>query len=230
VSGYTSFALTRYARYIHLTQPVTTINHIFLTGCCSPLLDALNATYVYTPAGVELQNAGAMQLLYDGRVRIYRNDAALPRAWVVHQVATAAPGDLDAVADRLRAPDFVPAREAIVETDRALPPTDDAGAFPSRAEIRRYEPEAVVVDAELSHDGLLVLSDAMYPGWTATVDGQPVPIHYTNLFMRGVFLAPGRHRVEFAYRSSTFRIAVAVTVATILLVIVAGAVRRRRAG
>ena len=106
VSGYTSFALKRYARYIHLTQPFTTINHIFLTDCCSPLLDALNARYIYTPAGVQLQNADALRLIYDGRVKIYENAAALPRAWIVHRIATAAADDLDGVAERLRGANF----------------------------------------------------------------------------------------------------------------------------
>jgi hypothetical protein len=229
VSGYSSWALKRYARYIHLTQPVTTINHIFLTECCSPLLDALNATYVYTPAGVELQNAEHLQLLYDGPVKIYENRAAFPRAWVVHHVVSAPPGDLDAVADRLLAPGFAPAREAVVETDRTFPESDALTEQSARAEIVRYEPEAVVIETDLPRDGLLILSDAMYPGWRAYVDDQPVPIYYTNLFMRGVFVGPGAHRVTFVYRSGTFLLAVAVSVSTILLVIGAMALSSGRA-
>jgi hypothetical protein len=228
VSGYSSFALTRYARYIHLTQPFTTINHIFLTECCSPLLDALNARYIYTPAGVQLQNADALRLIYDGGVKIYENASALPRAWIVHRIATAAADDLDGVGERLRAANFRPAAEAVVETERTLPEIADADAVQSHADIRSYEPQTVVVDAELPHAGLLVLSDTMYPGWQAYVDDRPAPIYYTNLFMRGVFLEPGAHRVRFVYRPRVLWLGAAVSVATLVVVIGALVIHRRR--
>jgi hypothetical protein len=49
--------------------------------------------------------------------------------------------------------------------------------------------------------GFLVLTDAMLPGWTATLNGKPVPIHA----MDGVFRAiriddAGVHDVTFSYR------------------------------
>lgn len=228
VSGYTSWALKRFARYIHLTQPVTTINHIFLTRCCSPLLNALNAKYIYTPDGVALENADQLDLIYDGPVKIYDNRAALPRAWVVHRVLSAPPEDLDAVADHLAAPGFSPAIEAVVEGGRELPGSDDGGAPPPYAEIVRYEPERVVVEVRLARDGLLVLSETMYPGWTARVDEQAAPIYYTNLFMRGVFLQPGEHRVDFVYRSTMLPVALAVSVATVVLVMGAAVILRGR--
>lgn len=218
VSGYTPWALSRYARYIHLTQPVTTINHIFLTDCCSPLLNALNAKYIYAPAGVELNNSAALELIYDGSVKIYDNKAALPRAWVVHRVMSAPPGSVTDVETRLLAPGFDPALEAVVEGDREFPASDAVRAEHSRALVVLYEPQRVVVEATLSQPGLLILSDAMYPGWTARVDGQTVPIYYTDLFMRGVFLEPGEHQVEFVYRSRLFSVALAVTVATVVVV------------
>jgi hypothetical protein len=226
VSGYTSWALQRYSLYIHLTQPVTSINHVFLNECCPPLLNAVNAKYIYTPAGVELKNSEALDVIYDGSVKIYDNKAALPRAWVVDRVMAVRAGDLLEVMKRLVAPSFDPGREAVVEADRELPASDAARGQSSRAEIVRYEPERVVVDTALSADGLLILSDAMYPGWTARVDDRPAPIYYTNLFMRGVFLGPGEHRVEFVYRSTLFRVALAVSVATVVLVLAAALIRR----
>jgi Bacterial membrane protein YfhO len=228
VSGYSSWALSRYARYIHLTQPVTTINHIFLTGCCSPLLNALNAKYVYTPDGVELANEEALELIYDGSVKIYDNRAALPRAWVVHRVTSAPRGGVDEVAARLLAPGFDPALQAVVEGDRELPARDVVAPPRSRADIVRYEPERVAIETTLSENGLLVLSDAMYPGWTAQADGQAVPIYYTNLFMRGVFLGRGVHRVEFVYRPWIVHVGLVISVATVVFVIGAVVMSRGR--
>ena len=219
VSGYTPWALNRYGMYVHLMQPVTTINHVFLNECCPPLLNAVNAKYIYTPAGVALKNSEALDLIYDGSVKIYDNRAALPRAWVVHRVTAAPPGRLSDVMQRLGAPDFDPAREAVVEAEREVPARDAASVPPPRAEIVRYEPERVVIEAALSQDGLLVLSDAMYPGWTVRVDERPAPIYYTNLFMRGVALGAGTHRVEFVYSSRMFTLGLAVSIATVVLMI-----------
>jgi hypothetical protein len=219
LSGYSSWVLKRYAMYIRLTQPDITLNNLYLTKCCSPLLDILNARYIYTPPREPLVNADALELIYDGSVKIYENKAAFPRAWIVHQITSIPFSALDLAQEYLLNPAFAPALEAVVETDRNLPAPDSPTAQPTRADITLYEPEHVVIQAELSQAGLLILSDNMYPGWKAYVDGEQVPIYYTNLFMRGVFLDPGIHQVEFVYRSELFLVGVAVTAVTLFFII-----------
>lgn len=214
ISGYSSWALKRYVMYVHLTQPEITINHIYLSNCCSPLLNALNARYVYTPAGIALQDSQTLDLIYDGPVKIYENAAALPRAWIVHRTILVAPGDLEAAKAQLLKPDFSPASAAVVESDRLLDLGHEAEATTSAA-VTLYSPEKVIVEATLSQEGLLVISDAMYPGWKAFVDGKETPIYYTNLFMRGVFLAPGKHQVEFIYRPDVLPLGLSITLATL---------------
>ncbi len=47
---------------------------------------------------------------------------------------------------------------------------------------------------------LFVVADTWFPGWTATVDGRPVPIEIVNGFVRGVFLdGAGEHRVAMRF-------------------------------
>ena len=48
--------------------------------------------------------------------------------------------------------------------------------------------------------GMLVLADTAFPGWRATVNGQPARIYEPYGAMRGVALPAGRHIVEMTYR------------------------------
>ena len=48
--------------------------------------------------------------------------------------------------------------------------------------------------------GILVLSEAWFPGWVATVDDAPAEILRADYVLRGVALAAGSHRVRFEYR------------------------------
>jgi uncharacterized membrane protein YfhO len=58
-----------------------------------------------------------------------------------------------------------------------------------------------VLETEASSPSLLVLAEAWYPGWSATVDGAPAAVVPANAWMRGVPLPAGRHRVELRFRS-----------------------------
>jgi hypothetical protein len=60
VSGYSSWVLERYSRYVRLTGNAQTGgNAVAFHGCCSPLLDALSPTLVYTSARTPLPDVGS---------------------------------------------------------------------------------------------------------------------------------------------------------------------------
>jgi uncharacterized membrane protein YfhO len=61
-------------------------------------------------------------------------------------------------------------------------------------------PTYVEVAAELSRPGILVLSEAWFPGWVATVDDAPAKILRPDFVLRGIALGAGSHRVRFGYR------------------------------
>jgi uncharacterized membrane protein YfhO len=48
--------------------------------------------------------------------------------------------------------------------------------------------------------GRLVLSELVYPGWVATVDGNPVEIEPHQTIFRSVNLADGIHQIIFEFR------------------------------
>ena len=52
---------------------------------------------------------------------------------------------------------------------------------------------------------VLLLNDRFAPNWNVQVDGKPDTILRCNYLMRGVYLPPGAHRIEFRFQPpSTF--------------------------
>ncbi len=77
--------------------------------------------------------------------------------------------------------------------------------------------------------GLLVQSDCWYPGWTARVDGRPVPLLRVDHALRGFTVPPGEHDVQILYVPGRLRLGVyAVPVAAVLLILAAATLGRRR--
>jgi hypothetical protein len=153
------------------------------------------------------------ELVHSGDVKIYRNMRNLDRAYTVHTVRVAPTGE-DAVA-MMRGNDFDPAREAVVTTPVDLPVCANRGA--DNVEIRSYDPERVVLRASMACGGLLILSDAWYPGWQATVDGAAAPILRANHMLRAVPLAEGDHEVEFVYRPRSLLVGGMISLGSLLL-------------
>ena len=83
-----------------------------------------------------------------------------------------------------------------------------------------YQPEKVVIEADLPQAGFLVLSDSYYPGWKVFVDGEEDRILRANYIMRAVRLSPGHHQVEFIYDPSSFKLGLAISLATLFLILV----------
>jgi uncharacterized membrane protein YfhO len=110
--------------------------------------------------------------------------------------------DATTALERLRAGDVEPGRQAVVEGTASFTNTinpDDA------ASILSYAPERVEIHVRTAGQALLVLSDTAYPGWVATINGEPAPIYTANYLFRGVAVPPGEHRVVFAYEPASWR-------------------------
>jgi len=140
---------------------------------------------------------------------VLENPRALPRAYVTYRVRPAPPAEeLLAVLSRSG---FDPLAESYLEGVPGLLAVSGAPLRGRPAAIVRDEPRLVEVEAELEAPGLLVLADSYFPGWQATVDGEPVEIQPANHLFRGVVLPAGQHRVRFAYRPRSLMLGIAAS-------------------
>ncbi len=143
--------------------------------------------------------AGDYRLIHSGDVKIYQNLDVLPRAFLLNEWEYSESTDeaLEIMAD----PHFEPRYLAILHGQG---PKVSLGKDVGEATIIAYEPERVVISVEGDQDSLLMLTDAQYPGWKATIDGRPTTIYEADILFRGVLIPAGEHRVEFTFEPETY--------------------------
>ena len=62
-----------------------------------------------------------------------------------------------------------------------------------------YAPKNIMFDAKATTPSVLLLNDRFDPHWRVFVDGKPAELLRCNFIMRGVYLTPGQHTVEFDF-------------------------------
>ena len=132
-------------------------------------------------------------------IKLYENQDVLPRAFVVAR-ALVVPDTWEGgetALQILRDPAFDPAQTAVIHGE--APTADGAGAGAS-ARITAYAAEHVELEVNATAASYLILSDAYYPGWTASVNGQPAPVYRANVMFRAVRVPAGASRVTFSFR------------------------------
>lgn len=192
----------------------------------SPVFDLLGIRYLMLKPGAP-SPAPHLVREYDGPdAVVYRNDRALPRAFLVSLARTCL--DDAATLRLLHDGALDPRREVVIAGCDGVPAPVPSDA-PARAEIQSYAPERVVIDATTGGAAYLVLTDAWFPGWRAWVDGAEQTVWRADHALRAVWLPPGRHRVEFRYAPASFRGGLlASTVAALVVVGLLWAPARRR--
>jgi hypothetical protein len=145
--------------------------------------------------------------VYDDEVQIFENHHALPRAFLVPHVVSVA--DMGGAIAVMKEAGFDPRQTAVVE---GAPEREIAalGAGGGTATVAAYSAQQVSIDVDARNPSLLVLTDAVYPGWRASIDGQEAPIYAADAAFRGIFVPAGEHRVEFTYAPASFRAGVGI--------------------
>lgn len=66
-----------------------------------------------------------------------------------------------------------------------------------------YEPNELNYEVNSSKGGVVVFSEIYYPGWTAKMDGQDIPIVRADYVLRAVQVPAGKHHIEMVFKPSS---------------------------
>ena len=92
--------------------------------------------------------------------------------------------------------------------------------------IKTYEPNELTYEVNSGKGGVVVFSEIYYPGWTATIDGQPAELGRVNYILRALNVKPGKHEVVLTFKPKSVNTTetIAYVSYVILLLVILGAV------
>jgi hypothetical protein len=170
------------------------------------LLGLLNVAYLVS--AFPMEGPGLILETKVDQSFIYRNELALPRAWVAHEVI---PAEEDWLGQLTGHPDL--GKIVIVESATKnsqypyghMQPAGNTLASTSNqwstANITDYSSDRIEVETDITAPGWLVLSEIWYPGWQATANGMTQPIEKVNGLLRGLYLSqPGAYHIILTYQ------------------------------
>jgi hypothetical protein len=230
VTGYSPMAVQRVRELIEATasgeilptRPVTGDTNFPRPRLTSPLWALFSAPLVVSDERQPLPVAGPAGREWENPLVAYRVDA-LPRVFWT--------GAWDVVPDDdISSPLFAAARGDRAVLAEALPSLGPSGppGGPVAAEDLRVGSTELVATVVAPRDGVAVVLDPFYPGWTATLDGTPVPVVRADFAFQAVAVPAGRHVLRLEYRNRWVGIGLWVTAGSLAPLIVVFGLRRRR--
>lgn len=153
-----------------------------------------------------------------GDTSVYENLRAMPRAWLVPEVARVTEEEALTAVRSSRMPDgraYDPLQMALVEEPLVF---KRANADPAAsAQVVRAAGSHMEVHTSSLSPSFLVLSDVYYPGWRATIDGTPTHLFQTNVSLRGVMVPAGGHVVRLEFVPTSFYRGVVISIVSFLV-------------
>ncbi|MBK5273818.1 MAG: hypothetical protein JJE30_02040 [Desulfuromonadales bacterium] len=216
VSAYVTISERRYKQFLDAMSLM------------SPMPDIMNLKYLVMPAREFESQRALLSAKYlpvfsssNGSV-VLENKTVMPKAWLVPSAAmvTNLQQRLGILAN---AQYFKADQVALVESPPPiqLEPYPSPAASPAgKADVTVYEANRIVVEAQALKNSLLVIGEKYYRWWYASVDGKKAEIVPVDHILRGVYLTPGKHRVEFVFDPLPFKIGKWLTLASLAFIAV----------
>jgi hypothetical protein len=194
----------------------------YIPGRGSSLYDVLGAKYLLAKKDTPLDAKFQPVLTNDKQMNVYENSQALPRAFAV---SASVGGTHDQALQTVRALSFDPRAQAVLEGGPGL--TGSGG--PWLATVVAEGDNRLDLDVSVPQAAALVVTTPHYPGWKATVDGQPAPLYRADFAFQGLPLQSGDHHVSLRFDPGIFKLGAVISLIAWLaatVCFIAGAVRR----
>jgi hypothetical protein len=158
----------------------------------------------------------------EGQYALFEFTGALPRAKLYSnwQVST----NDQVTLTNLASPAFDPEQTVLVANPSVpnppAPSSLSALASTNSVEFTSYAPKRVLLRANPASPAVLLLNDRYDANWKVWVDGKPETVLRCNYLMRGVYLKPDPHTVEFRFEPpiGTFYVSLAAVILGLLLI------------
>jgi len=152
----------------------------------------------------------------------------LKRAFMVYSTHTV--HSEDELTAFLHSIQFNPRTVAVLEEEPHITLAQPVDSVRWQADITAYHNNALTLHVETERPGMLVVSEAWFPGWNAYVNGAQTPVYRTDFSLRGMFVPAGTTTVELRYEPASFARGATFTLTTLaicLCVLIAPFVRKR---
>lgn len=171
------------------------------------VLNMLNTKYFIFPAGQQGQPVPVL------------NPYVYGNAWFVDKIqyVNNANEEINALNDLL------PTETAVVDIrfkDKLKGVVEGYKDSLSTIRLISYEPNRLVYKTSSSKDGVAVFSEIYYPGWQATIDGQPVEIARADYILRVMNVPAGEHTIEMWFDPQSIHVTESVAYAALALLLV----------
>lgn len=159
-------------------------------------------------------NFGRLPLKVDN-LFVYELTDNLPRAAFIREANMLS--SEQAVMDEIISGSFNPSVKVLVEGNSS----DTFSGETGYAQITKDEESKLKVLFNSTKGGWLYLSDTYYPGWKAYTDGIETKIYKANYAFRAIKITqPGKHNAEFIYDPISRKIGIAISLTSILILLV----------
>ena len=148
-----------------------------------PVLNMLNTRYFIFP-------------LQGGQTVPLQNPYALGNAWFVDKVSYAKNAN-----EEILAVGRIDLRHEAVADEKFKAQLGESTAQDtlSMVTIKTYEPNQLTYEVNSDKGGIIVFSEIYYPGWTATIDGEPAELGRVDYILRALSVKPGKHEVVLSF-------------------------------
>lgn len=188
--------------------------------------DVLGVTHVVSESGLEQFTTGERGLVLQSQInttRVYSRPTALPYARIVSHAEFV--DGVEMLYGRLHDPNFDPAESLLLldSTVCQLPSAPAHGMVEIAERSAGFLSMVVVAD----QPAFVVVAEANFPGWQATVNGLPVPIERAYGAVQAVCVPAGVSEVVLAFRPTVFVWGGGLSLVGLFLVCLVGYRRRK---